>query len=39
MNNIYILGGSPCCGKSTIAEKICEKYGIQYYKVDNYLDK
>jgi hypothetical protein len=39
MNDIYILGGSPCCGKSTIAEKICEKYSFQYYKVDNYLEK
>ena len=39
MENIYFLGGSPCCGKSTIAERICEKHGFQYYKVDDYLEK
>jgi dephospho-CoA kinase len=39
MNNIYILGGSPCCGKSTIAERLYKKYKFQYYKVDNFLDK
>jgi 2-phosphoglycerate kinase len=39
MNNIYFLGGSPCCGKSTIAEQISEKYGFKYYKADDYLEK
>ena len=39
MKNIYFLGGSPCCGKSTIAEMISKKYGFQYYKVDNNLEK
>ena len=39
MNNIYFLGGSPCCGKSTIAEFINKKYGFQYYKPDNFLSK
>jgi hypothetical protein len=39
MNNIYFLGGSPCCGKSTIAEQISEKYGFKYYKADNNLEK
>jgi len=37
MNHVYYLGGSPCCGKSTIAEKISGKYGFQYYKADDYL--
>ena len=37
MENIYYLGGSPCCGKSTIAEKLSKKYGFKYYKVDDFL--
>jgi len=37
MDNIYFLGGSPCCGKSTIAEFINKKYGFQYYKPDDFL--
>ena len=36
-NNVYFIGGSPCCGKSTIAEMICKQYGYQYYKADNHL--
>ena len=37
MNHIYYIGGSPCCGKSTIAEKISEIYGFQYFKADDFL--
>ncbi|MCL2084714.1 MAG: AAA family ATPase [Oscillospiraceae bacterium] len=37
MREIYFIGGSPCCGKSTIAEKISEKYGFLYYKADDFL--
>ena len=37
MKTIYYIGGSPCCGKSTIAERICERYGFQYYKADDLL--
>lgn len=36
--NIYYIGGSPCSGKSTIAEIIAEKYNLYYYKVDDFLD-
>ena len=32
----YILGGSPCSGKSSIAEKLCAAYEFQYYKADDY---
>ncbi len=32
----YILGGSPCSGKSTIAERLAAQYGLQYYKVDDH---
>jgi len=36
MENIYYIGGSPCCGKSTIAKKISDEYGFYYYKADDY---
>jgi 2-phosphoglycerate kinase len=32
----YILGGSPCSGKSTIAERLASQYNLQYYKVDDH---
>lgn len=35
--NIYWIGGSPCSGKSSIAEKIVDKYGFEYYKCDDYM--
>lgn len=38
MRQIYYIGGSPCCGKSTVAEMIAEKYKIRYFKVDNFLE-
>ena len=37
--NIYYIGGSPCSGKSTVAEILSQKYGIYYFKVDDFLDK
>lgn len=36
--NIYYIGGSPCSGKSTIAEMIAQKYNLYYFKVDDFLD-
>lgn len=38
MKDIYIIGGSPCSGKSTIAEMLTSKYDMNYFKVDDYLD-
>ena len=32
----YILGGSPCSGKSAIAERLAAQYALQYYKVDDH---
>jgi len=32
----YILGGSPCSGKSTIAEMLSAQHGFHYYKADDY---
>lgn len=39
MINTYYIGGSPCSGKSTIAEILSERYGLYYFKVDDFLDK
>ncbi|AEY64529.1 AAA family ATPase [Clostridium sp. BNL1100] len=38
MRQIYYIGGSPCCGKSTVAELIAKKYNFQYFKVDDLLE-
>lgn len=39
MNNaLYVLGGSPCSGKSTVAEELARRYGCAYFKLDDYLD-
>ncbi|MBK8905781.1 MAG: hypothetical protein IPM53_31655 [Anaerolineaceae bacterium] len=32
----YILGGSPCSGKSTIAERLSQEFQLAYYKVDDH---
>lgn len=34
---IYCIGGSPCSGKSTVAEALAEQYGLAYFKADDYL--
>ena len=39
MIDTYYIGGSPCAGKSTIAEILSRKYNLYYFKVDDYLDK
>lgn len=38
-NNIFWIGGAPCCGKSTIAEMLASEFGFKHYKVDNHLDR
>ena len=35
---VLFIGGSPCSGKSTVAERISKAYGAYYFKVDD-LDK
>jgi len=32
----FILGGSPCSGKSTTAEILAAKHGFQYYRADDH---
>lgn len=39
MMNIYFIGGSPCAGKSTVAEILSKQYGLYYFKVDERLDE
>lgn len=39
MTNIYFIGGSPCSGKSTVAEILAKKSESHYFKVDDYLEK
>ena len=36
--DIYYIGGSPCAGKSSVAEILSQKYGLYYFKVDDFLD-
>lgn len=39
MTNIYFIGGSPCSGKSTIAEELANRYGYYYFKVDDFIEE
>ena len=39
MTSIYFIGGSPCSGKSTVAEILAEKYDLYYFKVDDFLEE
>ena len=34
---VLFIGGSPCSGKSTVAELISKEYDAFYFKVDDYL--
>ena len=38
MREIYYIGGSPCSGKSTIAEMLAAEYAFDYYKLDDRLE-
>lgn len=37
--NIFFIGGSPCSGKSSIAEVLSQKSNFYYFKVDDHLEK
>ena len=34
---VYYIGGSPCSGKSTVAEALADQYGLTWFKADDYL--
>ncbi len=36
INNAYFIGGSPCSGKSTIAEQLSLNYDLEYLNIDDY---
>jgi 2-phosphoglycerate kinase len=38
LSQSYILGGSPCSGKSTLAERLSQEFHVQHYKVDDHQD-
>lgn len=38
MKTICYIGGSPCSGKSTVAQALAERYGLTPFKVDDHLD-
>lgn len=35
---IFYIGGSPCSGKSTVAEALAQRCGLTYFKADDFLD-
>lgn len=35
---VYYIGGSPCSGKSTVAEALAARHGLTYFKADDFLD-
>ena len=35
---VYYIGGSPCSGKSTVAEALAARYGLAYFKADDHLE-
>jgi len=37
--DVYWIGGSPCSGKSTLAEKLEKDFNMDYYKIDDYLER
>ena len=37
--NIFWIGGSPCCGKSTISEMFVSEYGWQLFKCDDHMER
>jgi hypothetical protein len=39
MVELYCIGGSPCSGKSTIAEMLVNRCGFQYFKQDDHLNE
>lgn len=37
--DIFYIGGSPCSGKSTVAEALAERYDLMHFKVDDHLEE
>ncbi len=39
LQNVYWLGGSPCAGKSSVADRLVERYGLALYRCDDAFDR
>ena len=39
MMELWYIGGSPCSGKSTVAEQLAARFGLTYFKADDFLDE
>lgn len=39
MKQIYFIGGSPCSGKSSIAQLLEKRVDVEYFKIDDHLEK
>lgn len=37
--SVYFIGGSPCAGKSTVAEILSRRCGLTCFKVDDHLER
>lgn len=37
--SMYVIGGSPCSGKSSIAEHLAAEHHLQFYKADDHEDE
>ena len=37
-DQIYWIGGSPCAGKSTIAQTLADRYNLHYYQCDSWFE-
>ena len=38
LSHVYWIGGSPCAGKSTIAQTLADRYNLHYYQCDAWFD-
>jgi hypothetical protein len=38
-HHFYWIGGSPCSGKSSIADALCARHNLHYYKCDDHFDR
>lgn len=38
LSHLYWIGGSPCAGKSTIAQTLTERYNLHYYQCDFWFE-
>jgi len=39
MRTVYLIGGGPGTGKTTIAQKLGERYNLQYFKADAFVNE